>query len=296
MARGTLVARRRRRPDAAAAGRRAPQRLDLGRASARPVAAERQVAQPQRAERRPARAARRGARPPRTSAAPGACAPRGSPARAGRARAGARAPGAVSRPRARRPRAAAAAPARAPAGGGPDAVDPRHLERGCVSRCASSPSLVSRSRPGGVGVEPADRVQALAAPRPATTTVGRPCGSFAVLDVAGRLVERVDDVAALERDRLPVDRDRVAVADVARRIAHDLAADRDAAGEHELLGGAARGDAGVGEVLGEAHAAATIGAVDLALLDTTLADWASPPSARARSGAGRRTGAPATTR
>ena len=83
-------------------------------------------------------------------------------------------------------------------------------------------------------------------------------------------------MAALERDAAAVDRDRVALPHVARRIAHDLAADRDAAGEHELLRGAPRRDARVGEVFGEAHDAATIGGVDLALLDSTLADLGQP--------------------
>ena len=90
------------------------------------------------------------------------------------------------------------------------------------------------------------------------TTVGRPCGSLAVLTYAGRLVQRVDDVPALERGGLAVDGDGVAVLHVARGIAHDLAADRHPAGEDELLGGAARGDAGVGQVLGEPHGRLTL--------------------------------------
>ena len=49
-------------------------------------------------------------------------------------------------------------------------------KRGCISRCASSPSLVSRISPVRVGVEAADRVQA-PAPARASTTVARPCGS-----------------------------------------------------------------------------------------------------------------------
>ena len=48
-------------------------------------------------------------------------------------------------------------------------------------------------------------------------------------DVARRLVERVDDVAPLERDAAAVDRDRIRLPDVAGRIADHLAADRDAA-------------------------------------------------------------------
>jgi 23S rRNA (adenine2503-C2)-methyltransferase len=81
-------------------------------------------------------------------------------------------------------------------------------------------------------------------------------------------------------DRRAVDCDVGVLGDVAGRVAHDLAADRHAAAEHELLGGAARGDARVGEELGEAHRAATIrGAMDLDLLQATLA---SEPAFRAR--------------
>jgi 23S rRNA (adenine2503-C2)-methyltransferase len=83
-------------------------------------------------------------------------------------------------------------------------------------------------------------------------------------------------VAALERDGAPVDGDGILLPHVARRVANDVAADRHPPGEHELLGGAARGDAGVGEELGQPHGAATIGAVDLALLDSTLAELGQP--------------------
>ena len=54
-------------------------------------------------------------------------------------------------------------------------------------------------------------------------------------------------------DRLAVDRDVAALVDVARRIAHRDAADGHAPGVHEVLGAAARGDAGVSEELPEAH-------------------------------------------
>ena len=64
--------------------------------------------------------------------------------------------------------------------------------------------------------------------------------------------------AALEPGRLAVDRDRIRLPHVARRVADDLAAHRDPSGEHELLGGAPRGDARVGEELGEAHQRLTL--------------------------------------
>jgi len=74
---------------------------------------------------------------------------------------------------------------------------------------------------------------------------------------------------------LAVERDAAGVVDVARRVGHDLAADGHAALRDQLLGGAARGDAGVGEVLGEAHCCHDT-AVDLDLLDRTLAARGQP--------------------
>ena len=134
---------------------------------------------------------------------------------------------------------------------------------GCVSRWASSPSSVSRISPV---------VSASRRPTGYSRAVGlrrgrrrsrRPCGVAGGRDDARGLVERVDRALVLGgADRPAVDRDRVAAVDVARRVAHDLAADGHAPVEDELLGGAPRGDAGVGEVLGEAHGAATIGAAD----------------------------------
>src|SRR3954452_93115 len=62
----------------------------------------------------------------------------------------------------------------------------------------------------------------------------------------------------------------MALVDVARGIGDPRAVHGHAAGGDDLLGGAPRGDAGVGEVLGKSHVAATIGGVDLQLLDRVL--------------------------
>jgi 23S rRNA (adenine2503-C2)-methyltransferase len=75
------------------------------------------------------------------------------------------------------------------------------------------------------------------------------------------------------------------VVDVARGVADDLAADGHPPGGDEELGLAPRGDAGVGEVLGEAHGALSMAPIllgmDLAALDATLAA-AGEPAFRAR--------------
>ena len=139
-----------------------------------------------------------------------------------------------------------------------------------MSWCASGPSSVSRIRPGRAGVEPPDRVQ----PAPARDQVDdglAPVGVLRGRDHPGGLVDRVDGAVALPRAGRPaVDLDPLAAVDVARRVAHDLARDRDAAAEDDLLGGAARGHAGVGEVLGEPASACHDRRVDLELLDETL--------------------------
>ena len=169
------------------------------------------------------------------------------------------------------------------------AVDARHLERRVRQAVRELAVVRQQQQAGGVGVEPPDRVEALAArherdDRRAALRVLRRA------DVAGRLVQRVDDVAALERGRPAVDRDGVALPHVARRVAHDLAADRHAPGEHELLRGAPRGDARVGEELGEPHRELTLrgaaaasratlppyGAWTSQLLDATLAELGQP--------------------
>ena len=68
-------------------------------------------------------------------------------------------------------------------------------------------------------------------------------------------MDRVDDVLRREAHRAPVDRDGLGAVDVAGRVADDLARDRHAALADDALGGAAGGDAGVGEELREAHGA-----------------------------------------
>ena len=64
-------------------------------------------------------------------------------------------------------------------------------------------------------------------------------------DDPGRLVDR-PDLARLGGDGAAVDAHVVFVADIARRVGDDLAADRDAAVGDDPLGHAARGDATVG--------------------------------------------------
>ena len=71
-------------------------------------------------------------------------------------------------------------------------------------------------------------------------------------DDPGGLVERVDDALLDAGERAAVELDALAV-DLARRIELAHAVDAHAPGAHDLGGGAPRGDAGVGEVLGKAH-------------------------------------------
>ena len=163
------------------------------------------------------------------------------------------------------------------------AVGLGHLEARVREAVGELAVVGEQDQPGGVGVEAPDRVEA------AVGLDEVDDGRAAVGVVRGRddargLVEDVDRALVLGgADRLAVDRDRVAAVDVARRVADDLAADGHAPVEDQLLGGAARGDPGVGEVLGEPHGGATIGdaAMDLELLDRTLAD-AGEPAFRAR--------------
>ena len=132
-------------------------------------------------------------------------------------------------------------------------VGARDLERGVREPVRERAVVGQQDEPGGVGVEPAHRVQPPGAGderddrRPALRVVGG-------RDHAARLVDGVDGaLAGRDAHRLAVDLDRHAAVDIARRVAHELAAHRHTAREHELLGGAPRGDTRVGEVLGEAH-------------------------------------------
>ncbi len=103
-----------------------------------------------------------------------------------------------------------------------------------------------------VGVEPADRVEAAVGvdePDDGRAAVGVLGGR----DDAGRLVEQ-EGLALLRGDGAAVDLDAAVVVDVARRVGDDLALHLDAPGGDDLLRGPPRGDSGVGEVLGEAHA------------------------------------------
>ena len=107
-----------------------------------------------------------------------------------------------------------------------------------------------------VGVEAADRVEAPVAGRGrGRRPSGRPCVSLRGRDDARRLVERRRRRAARgAADALAVDRRR---ARSRRRRAPGRCTTSPSTvtrpRDDQLLGGAARGDAGVGEVLGEAH-------------------------------------------
>ena len=134
-----------------------------------------------------------------------------------------------------------------------------------------------QDQPGGVGVEPADRIEALPAGhelhdrRPALRVVrGR--------DDAGRLVERVHRVG-LGRHRPAVEADVAVRVHVARRIRDRRPVHGHPPVGDQPLGGAAGGDPRMGEILGQAHGRATLSPVDLALLDQALAG---EPAFRAR--------------
>ena len=85
------------------------------------------------------------------------------------------------------------------------------------------------------------------------TTVGRPCGSRAVETTPAGLLSAYTTALVRRGHRPAVDRDRILGLHVAGRDRSPGAADGDPAGADDLLGGAPRGDAGGGEVLGESH-------------------------------------------
>ncbi len=70
---------------------------------------------------------------------------------------------------------------------------------------------------------------------------------------ADGLVHGVDDPWLGSPEWLPVDLDAVALVHIAGRVAHQLPVDAHAPGDDQRLGGPPRGDASVGEVLGETH-------------------------------------------
>src|SRR5262249_15607472 len=134
-------------------------------------------------------------------------------------------------------------------------------------------------QPGGVGVESPDGIQALAGGNELDDGLAALRVARGGDDALG-LVERVrEPLMALGVHGPAVDEHGARVVDVARGVGDDGAVDLHAAGGDDRLGGAAGGDTGVGEVLGKSQGAVTIGGVDLALLDETLAD---EPAFRAR--------------
>ena len=193
------------------------QPLDLGRRASRRCCARPQPAEPQRAEAtRCERAHRMADR--RAHALDLALAPLvDASARARRARAGApaRARSAVVEldPVAQRAQRALARRA----AGDLRAVGARHLVARMGQAVRQLAVVGQQDQAGGVGVEPADRVQARAVgheldDRRAAVGVARG------RDDAGRLVERVDDARLRARQRRAVDRDRRGLVDVAGRV------------------------------------------------------------------------------
>jgi hypothetical protein len=147
-----------------------------------------------------------------------------------------------------------------PHGRAPDlgVVGARDLEARMREPVRERAVVGEQDQPGGIGVEPPDRIEAAGAGDERDDR-GPSLGVLDGGDDAARLVHGVDGaLAAGHADGFAVDRHLHAAVDVARGVADHLVADAHAAGEHELLGGAARGHAGVGEVLGEAHGAVTI--------------------------------------
>ncbi len=121
---------------------------------------------------------------------------------------------------------------------------------------------------GGVRVEAADGVQA---PLGVDELDDRRAavGVLRGRDDPRRLVDGVDDALGGRRDGTAVDGDGLRAVDVVGGVAQHQAADRHAAAGDHALGGAAGGDARVGEELGEPHLPCIF--VDLELLDSALA-------------------------
>ena len=124
--------------------------------------------------------------------------------------------------------------------------DRRAVGRGTSKRRVREPVgelavVGQQDQAGGVGVEPADRVQAPLARDERRRPSGGPAGRCAVETTPARLVERRRPRAPARcRDRPAVDRDGVELVDVARRVGDDLAVDRHAAVERSSCSAARR--------------------------------------------------------
>src|SRR4051812_20533415 len=160
-------------------------------------------------------------------------------------------------------------------------VGARHLVARVHELVGELSVVGQQDEPGGVGVQPADRVQANACVDELRDDAA-PVRVLRSRYHAGRLVDEIDDLLGLQCDRCAVDLDVVGLVHVARRVQDDLAADGDPSLAHDVLRSAPRGDAGVGEELGQAHTCVTIGAaMDLDVLQATL-DELGQPRFRAR--------------
>ena len=185
-----------------------------------------------------------------------------------------------------------AAPARAPAGATLTAVGLGHLEAR-VGEPVGQLAVVGEQdqarwrrhrggRPGtaapGVGTSDDHRRTPLRVPRRGDDT--------------GRLVERRRRRAPRRRATgAPSTATARGLVHVARRIGTTSPPTVTRPSAHEPLGAAARGDAGVGEVLGQAHGAATISPWTSRYSTRRSPRAASPPSGPARCGRGRPAGA-----
>ena len=176
------------------------------------------------------------------------------------------------------------------------AVDPRNLERRVGQPVGELAVVGEQQQAGRVGVEAPDGVQALAAADERDD--GRaPLRILGGRDVAGGLVERVDHMPALERRRAgrrprssswsPTSRagSRTTSPPTVTRPAND-----------QLLGGPARGDPRVGEVFARGAWRCHHTAMDLPLLDATLAELGQPAFRARQVWRWTATGAPATPR
>src|ERR671925_299869 len=159
----------------------------------------------------------------------------------------------------------------------PGHVRPRHLVARVHEPVRQLAVVGEQDEAGGVGVQPADWIQARARRR------DQPHHRRSTLRVArrrhhaGGLVDHPDDALLRAADELAVDAHLRRHGDPAPEVGHHLPVDGHPPGPDQVLGRPAGGHTRVGEVLGEPHGSATIGrAMDLELLERTLTDRGEP--------------------
>ncbi len=136
-------------------------------------------------------------------------------------------------------------------------IGPRDLEARVGERVGEVAVVGEQDQAGAVGVQAPDGVQALAGGHEVDDG-GPPVGVGRRGDHPGRLVQRVDDARARPAHELAVDRDRLVAGDVARRVGDHGAVDGHPPVDDERLRRAPRRDAGVSQVLSEAHGHMTL--------------------------------------